>query len=71
MINKIKWDFMGVKWQLEYLVKRDIPMGIAILYYVVVGVIMLPFYPIMWVSTKIYLRRLEKQCEKLERELGI
>jgi hypothetical protein len=54
MINWIKRDFITVREALGYLVKKEVPMGIAVLYYVILGIITLPLALILWPIYKIY-----------------
>jgi len=55
MMNKIINDFKSVREQLGYYFGREIPLWIAILYYVIVGALVLPFLPFLrvWLNRKI------------------
>jgi hypothetical protein len=56
MINWIKRDFSSVREAWGYLLHREIPIGIAILYYVIIGCITIPLTPLIWVINKIYMK---------------
>ncbi len=47
MINYIKRDFNSVRNTLEGWCKRSIPTGIFLIYYIIVGVIAIPFYTLI------------------------
>lgn len=59
MINYIKNDFRSVRDSLGYFLGKVIPLWIAIPYYVIVGIIALPFVPFVWVWYKIQMKRLK------------
>lgn len=65
MIKFIKNDYKMVTMALEYLVGRNIPFGIKLLYYVIVGAIALPFVPFMWIWYKITILRFDREFKKL------
>jgi hypothetical protein len=72
MIRWIKNDFMCVREALGCLINRRIPFGIAILYYIIVGVLAAPLgiacwiYLIVW--RKVTLRKLDKTFGKYTRD---
>ena len=55
MIKHIKKDFNRVRLGLDCVLNRKVPLGIFILYYVVAGLIVLPFWPFVWLYYKITL----------------
>lgn len=65
MIIFIKWDFWRVKAALECLVRRQIPMWVAVLYYCILGALVLPFAPLLWIYVKIRLHFAYKAIDKL------
>lgn len=58
MIQWIINDFKNVRGSLSYLIGKDIPLWISILYYITVGIIVLPFAPFVWIWYKIQMKRL-------------
>lgn len=64
MIKHIKNDYKNVTEALGYVVGRKIPLGIGILYYIIVGAIMLPFMPFIWIYYKLYLLKVKRYLNK-------
>lgn len=63
MINYIKNDFRRVREAWGYLVGKEIPVGMFIPYYIVVGILTLPITLLMWIYYKIKIKRLMKEWE--------
>jgi hypothetical protein len=64
MINFIKNDFVRVRWTLNYLLHREIPFGVFLAYYVIVGTLLLPISLIAWVGCKIYYMNMIRDMKK-------
>ena len=69
IINFIKMDFWMVKDTLECLVKRQIPLWVFTIYYVTLGVIMIPILPLIWIYVKIRVHFMMKAIEKRLEEI--
>lgn len=64
MINYIKRDFKSVRKQIEELVKRPIPFGICVIYYVLalpLGILLLAGLPLIKLYYKWKINRMIKQ----------
>lgn len=64
MINYIKRDFISVSQQIEGLVKRPIPFGIRVVYYVLglpLGILLLAGLPFIKLYFKWKINRIIKQ----------
>ena len=64
MINYIKRDFESVRKQIEELVKRSIPFGICVIYYVLalpLGILLLAGLPLIKLYYKWKINRIIKQ----------
>ena len=64
IINYLKNDFIKVRFYLGLQFNREIPFGIALLYYVVVGIIVLPLVPFAWIGTRIWIFYIKRQMKK-------
>lgn len=62
MINFIKKDFNSVREAMSYIsiFGREIPLGIIILYYIIMAPIGLLLYPIVKIWSILYLRKIRK-----------
>ena len=68
MIKFIKRDFRSVKEALGFMIGKDVPVGIAILYYIIVGLIALPLMPFIWIYYLIEMRKIRKIMKEYEAE---
>ena len=58
IINFIKKDFVNVRANLSYVRGRNIPLGIFIPYYIIIGFFTLPMTPFVWLYYKIKIKRI-------------
>jgi hypothetical protein len=67
-MNKIKNffinDFRSVKQSLDYLCKRRVPFGIALLYYVLMFIVILPTIPFVKLGVYFWRKRLLRNIER-------
>ena len=65
MINFIKNDFRSVREALGYLVRREVPVGIAILYYVIVVAFTMILAPFIWIGCMITVKHYERKLKRM------
>jgi len=64
MIKFIKRDFNNISFSMNCLCKRELPIGILVLYYIVMLPLGLLTTPFAWVYSKIVLRKMNKEIKK-------
>lgn len=63
-INWIKRDFIGCRANLSFIVGKDVSLKVFIPYYVVMFLLVLPFYPLVKIYVKIQMRKLKRELEE-------
>ena len=53
IITFIKNDFVNVRAHMSYAYGRNIPLGLFIPYYIIIGLIALPMLPFIWLYYRI------------------
>lgn len=64
MMKSIKRDFNNVRLELSYLSNRNVPVGIALLYYIIAAPIGLLLYPFAKIWSKILLKKMDKEMKE-------
>jgi hypothetical protein len=64
MLKKLKNDFISVRWSLGYVVGREIPLWIAILYYATLA----PICLLLWPLGKFYMWCMMRRFIKIQKE---
>ena len=64
MINFIKNDFKRTRNGLNELTGKEVPLGIFVIYYVVVGLLVLPLYPFVRLYIYLKFKKLIKELEE-------